>query len=179
MIRDDIEKVFLSEKKLQTIVKDIGAKISRDYAGQEIVLVGILKGAVVFTADLARCIDLPLSLDFMRVSSYGSGSSSSGDVRILKDLERSIEGKNVVIVEDIIDTGITLFHLLHKLQERHPASLRLCTLLNKPERRKVDVDVDYIGCETPDAFLVGYGMDYAEKYRNLPFVGVLKKEIYQ
>lgn len=179
MIKDDIEKIMLDEAVLKETVKTIGAQITADYAGKEIVLVCILKGSVIFTADLARAINLPLTIDFMVASSYGNGTSTTGNVKILKDLDQDVEGKHVIVVEDIIDSGVTLNYLLHNIKNRRPASLKLCTLLSKPERRKVEVVVDYMGREVPDYFLVGYGLDYAEKYRNLPFVGILKPEIYQ
>jgi hypoxanthine phosphoribosyltransferase len=179
MIKDDIEKIFLTEEDLKKTVQRLGKKITADYNGREVVLVCILKGSFVFTADLVRAVDLPLTVDFMVVSSYGSGTESSGDVKILKDLAQSIEGKDVIVVEDIIDSGITLNCLLKKLKARNPNSLRLCTLLSKPDRRKVEVAVDYLGCEVPDYFLVGYGLDYAEKYRNLPYIGVLKPSVYE
>lgn len=179
MIKDDIEKIFLTEAEIKEMVAEIGAKITRDYAGQEIVLVCVLKGSFMFTADLARAIDLPLTLDFIVASSYGNGTSTTGNVKILKDLDRDIEGKHVIVVEDIIDSGVTLNYLLHNLRSRRPASLKLCTLLSKPARRKIEVAVDYMGYETPDYFLVGYGLDYAEKYRNLPYIGILKPVVYQ
>lgn len=179
MIKDDIEKIFLAEAKIKEMVAEIGAKITRDYAGKEIVLICVLKGSFIFTADLARAIDLPLTLDFIIASSYGNGTSTTGNVKILKDLDRDIEGKHVIVVEDIIDSGVTLNYLLHNLRSRQPASLKLCTLLSKPERRRIEVPIDYMGCETPDYFLVGYGLDYAEKYRNLPYIGILKPAVYQ
>lgn len=179
MIKDDIEKIFLTEAEIKKMVAEMGARITRDYAGQEIVLICVLKGSFMFTADLARSINLPLTLDFIVASSYGNGTSTTGNVKILKDLDRDIEGKHVIVVEDIIDSGVTLNYLLHNLRGRRPASLKLCTLLSKPERRKIEVAVDYMGCETPDYFLVGYGLDYAEKYRNLPYIGILKPAVYQ
>ena len=159
--------------------KELGEKITEDYAGKEITLVCILKGSMIFTADLARQIKIPAAIDFMVASSYGTGTSTSGNVRILKDLDHSIEGKHVIVVEDIIDSGVTLNYLLKNLSDRNPESLKLCTLLSKPERRKVEVSVDYIGKIVPDYFLVGYGLDYAEKYRNLPFIGILKASVYE
>lgn len=177
-MKNDVESVLLSEAQIAEHVQRIGAQITKDYEGKEIVLICILKGSMIFTADLARAIKIPAMLDFMVASSYGTGISSSGNVRILKDLDHSIEGKHVIVVEDIIDSGVTLNYLLKNLKQRNPASLKLCTLLSKPDRRKVEVEVDYIGTVVPDYFLIGYGLDYAEKYRNLPFIGVLKPEIY-
>ncbi|WP_110953589.1 hypoxanthine phosphoribosyltransferase [Anaerosinus massiliensis] len=175
----DVEKILFNEADIASCVEEIGAKITKDYEGKEITLVCILKGSMIFTADLARAIKIPAALDFMVASSYGTGTSSSGNVRIIKDLDHSIEGKHVIVVEDIIDSGVTLNYLLKNLSDRNPASLKLCTLLSKPERRIIDVDVDYIGKIVPDYFLVGYGLDYAEKYRNLPFIGILKPSIYK
>jgi len=175
---NDVESVLLSVEELAKRIEEIGAEITADYAGKEILMIGVLRGAVVFMADLARAIKVPVAIDFMAVSSYGAGTSSSGVVRILKDLDVSIEGKHVLVVEDIIDSGLTLNYLLDNLKSRKPASLKLCTLLNKPERRKVKVNIDYNGFNVPDYFVVGYGLDYAEKYRNLPFIGVLKPAVY-
>jgi hypoxanthine phosphoribosyltransferase len=176
---EDIQEVLLSEKVLQERIRELGAEISINYAGKEIMMIGVLRGAVVFMADLARAINVPVSLDFMAVSSYGCSSKSSGVVRILKDLDDSVEGKWLLIVEDIIDTGLTLKYLLENLWSRKPAGIEICTLLNKPSRRKADVPVNYNGFDIPDAFVVGFGLDYAGKYRNLPFIGVLKPEVYQ
>jgi len=175
---NDIERVLLNAEQLAKRIEEIGAEITADYAGKEILMIGVLRGAVVFMADLARAIKVPVAIDFMAVSSYGNGTSSSGVVRILKDLDEHIEGKHVLVVEDIIDSGLTLNYLLDNLKSRKPASLKLCTLLNKPERRKVQVNIDYNGFNVPDYFVVGYGLDYAEKYRNLPFIGILKPEVY-
>ena len=169
---------MLDEVTLAKRIKEMGEEISKDYAGKEIIVIGILKGSVVFVADLVREITLPVSFDFMAVSSYGARTTTTGTVRILKDLDYDIEGKHVLIVEDIIDSGVTLSYLIEHLAGRKPASLKLCTLLSKPERRKVEVAVDYTGFTVPDAFLVGFGLDYAEKYRNLPFIGILKEEVY-
>ena len=176
---NDVEKVLLSEEQLSQKIAELGEEISKDYQGKEIVAICVLKGAILFMADLARAVKVPMALDFMAVSSYGNGTSTSGTVRILKDLDNSIEGKHVLVVEDIIDSGVTLKYLLKNLKSRKPASIKLCTLLNKPERRRVEVDIDYCGFTVPDYFLVGYGLDYAEKYRNLPFIGILKPEIYE
>jgi len=171
-------EILLTEEKIQEKVQEMGKKIAKDYADKSLFIIGVLKGSSIFMADLVRAIDIPLAFDFMAVSSYGSATTSSGVVRINKDLETSIEGKDVLIVEDIIDSGLTLSYLVENLKSRNPASLKISTLLNKPERRKSDVQVDYCGFDIPDKFVVGYGLDYAEKYRNLPFIGVLKPEIY-
>lgn len=176
---NDVERVLLSEGELAARICEMGAKITNDYQGKEILMIGVLRGAVVFMADLARAIKVPVAIDFMAVSSYGAGTSSSGVVRILKDLDEDVEGKHVLVVEDIIDSGLTLNYLLDNLKSRKPASIKLCTLLNKPDRRKVEVNIDYNGFTIPDEFVIGYGLDYAEKYRNLPFIGVLKPEVYQ
>ena len=175
---NDVESVLLSAEELAKRIEEIGAEITTDYVGKEILMIGVLRGAVVFMADLARAIKVPVAIDFMAVTSYGAGTSSSGVVRILKDLDEHIEGKHVLVVEDIIDSGLTLNYLLDNLKSRKPASLKLCTLLNKPDRRKVNVHIDYNGFNVPDYFVVGYGLDYAEKYRNLPFIGILKPEVY-
>ena len=159
-------------------VKEIAGEINRDYVGQEIMLVSVLRGSFVFMADLCRRIDLPCTVDFMAVSSYGGGTSSSGQVQITKDLSSDITGKNIIVVEDILDSGNTLSYLLKVLEQRSPASIRLCTLLDKPERRVKPVEVHYSGFTIPDAFVVGYGLDYAEHYRNLPYIGILKPEVY-
>ena len=176
---NDVEKVLLSEEQLSQKIAELGEEISKDYQGKEIVAICVLKGAILFMAALATAVKVPMVLDFMAVSSYGNGTSTSGTVRILKDLDNSIEGKHVLVVEDIIDSGVTLKYLLKNLKSRKPASIKLCTLLNKPERRRVEVDIDYCGFTVPDYFLVGYGLDYAEKYRNLPFIGILKPAIYE
>ncbi|SDF17147.1 hypoxanthine phosphoribosyltransferase [Sporolituus thermophilus] len=176
---EDIQEVLLSSEQLSARIREMGRQISADYAGKEILMIGVLRGAVIFMADLARAIDVPVALDFMAVSSYGASTTSSGVVRILKDLDEDVEGKHLLIVEDIIDSGLTLNYLLDNLRSRKPASIKICTLLNKPERRKVDVQVDYNGFTIPDHFVVGYGLDYAEKYRNLPFIGILKPEAYK
>lgn len=176
---NDVERVLLSEEQLAARIVELGAEITADYAGEEILMIGVLRGAVLFMADLARAIKVPVAIDFMAVSSYGAGTSSSGVVRILKDLDENVEGKHVLVVEDIIDSGLTLNYLVDNLKSRQPASIKICTLLNKPERRKVDVDIAYNGFTIPDHFVIGYGLDYAEKYRNLPFIGILKPEIYQ
>jgi hypoxanthine phosphoribosyltransferase len=178
-IRDDILEVLIDEETLQNKVAELAAQISHDYAGQDLLLVGALKGAVVFMVDLSLQISLPLNMDFMAISSYGASTQSSGVVRILKDLDSSIEDRNVLIVEDIVDSGLTLSYLAEYLRARGPASLKICALLNKPSRRSSSVQVDYLGFDIPDKFVVGYGLDFAEKYRNLPFIGVLKPELYR
>lgn len=167
--------VMLSEKEIEEKVVELAQRIEKDFEGQDILLVGILKGASVFVADLMRKINLNVNIDFMSVSSYGSGTESSGTVKILKDLDVDIEGKNVLIVEDIIDSGATLRNLYDTLMTRKPKSLKLCTLLDKPQRRKVDIKVDYIGYVIEDKFIVGYGIDYDEKYRNLPYIAIVEE----
>ncbi len=177
---DFIEKVLISREEIQRKVKELGEQISRDYQGKELRVVGILRGAFIFMADLIRNIKLPLSVDFMSISSYGGDVESSGVVRILKDLDKPITGVDVLVVEDIVDTGLTLKHLLEVLSTRNPASLKVCALLDKKERRLVsNLKIDYIGFEIPNLFVVGYGLDFAEKYRNYPFIFVLKPEYYQ
>lgn len=168
-----VTETLLTEEEIKLKVKELGQKIENDFKGEDLLVVGILKGACVFVSDLIRNINLDVNMDFMSVSSYGKATESSGTVKILKDLDVDIEGKNVLIVEDIIDTGLTLKNLFETLKTRNPKSLKLCTLLDKPERRTVDIDVDYIGFVIPDKFIVGYGIDYAEKYRNLPYIGIV------
>ena len=175
---DDIAEVLVDADAIAAKVKEIGARIAQDYAGTDPVLVSILKGALPFLADLMRQIPIPLSLDFLEVSSYGASTETSGVVRILKDLAQPIEGRHVIVVEDILDTGFTLRYVIEHLQQQGPASLKLVTLLDKPARRIVPIDIHYRGFEIPDRFVVGYGLDYAERYRNLPFVGVLRPEVY-
>ena len=178
MLEKDIQEVLFSQQQLEERVDQIAQEITRDYAGKEIVLISVLRGSFVFMADLCRRIDLPCTIDFMSVSSYGSGTSSTGQVQITKDLSGDISGKHILVVEDILDSGNTLSYLLKLLEQRKPASIRLCTLLDKPERRVKPVEVHYSGFTIPDAFVVGYGLDYAEKYRNLPYIGILKPEVY-
>ncbi len=177
----DIERVLYSQEDLQACVKRLATQIEQDYAGKELVCVCILKGGVMFMTDLVRAVNLPLEMDFMAASSYGNGTTSSGQVTILKDLSTDVNGKHVLIVEDIVDTGKTLSYLTNYLiSTRHAADVAICTLLNKPERRvATDLQVKYVGMEVPNEFVVGYGLDYAEKYRNLPYIGVLKSEIYE
>ena len=175
---DDIAKVLLTEEDIQKKVKEIGAQITQDYEGKNLTLVSILKGSVIFMADLMREITVPCEIDFMCVSSYGSGTKTSGTVKIIKDLDINLEGKDLLLVEDILDSGKTLNYITQVLKTRNPASIRICTLLDKPERREADIKADYFGAFVPDEFVVGYGLDFAEKYRNLPYIGVLKPEIY-
>ena len=165
--------VLVSEEDVQRRVRELGAEISRDYAGRDLLLICVLKGAILFLGDLMRALEGPVELDFMAISSYGASTDSSGVVRILKDLDASIAGRHVLIVEDIIDSGLTLSYLVRTLEARGPASLEICALLTKPERRRMDVPVRYVGFDIPDRFVVGYGLDFAERYRNLPYVGVL------
>ena len=180
MMKDDIQSVMFTEEAIRARVQEMGRQIAEDYRGSEdgIFCVGILKGACVFFTDLVRSIDIPVQFDFMIASSYGSGTESSGSVKILKDLDYDIHGRHVLVVEDIIDSGTTMKYLLGYFRSRRPASVKLCSFLSKPSRRKVEVDIDYCGFDVPDEFLVGYGLDYAEKYRNLPYIGVLRPEIY-
>ena len=176
---EDVARVLISEEDLQRRVRELAQQIEADYQGKDLLLVGLLKGAVHFMVDLTRAMKRPVAIDFMAVSSYGASTESSGIVRILKDLDESIEGKHVLIVEDIVDTGLTLKYILEMLRRRGPASLRVCALLNKKDRRLVDVPLDYVGFDIPNEFVVGYGLDFRQVYRNLPFVAVLKPEVYQ
>ena len=178
MLEQDIERVLFSEEELDRRVSEIAAEINRDYAGKEPMLISVLRGSFVFMADLIRKIEVPCTVDFMSVSSYGRGTTSSGQVQITKDLSDDIEGKDIIVVEDILDSGNTLSYLLQLLQARKPASMKLCTLLDKPDRRVKEVHVNYTGFTIPDEFVVGYGLDYAEKYRNLPYIGILKPRVY-
>ena len=175
---EDIEKVLISAEELEAAVSKIGAEISRDYADKEPIFIGVLKGCFIFMADLMRHVDISCSMDFMAVSSY-NGTSSTGAVKINKDLNESIEGKDVILVEDILDSGITLNYLSKYLKNRNPASLAIVTLMDKPARRIAPVQPDYCGFEVPDEFLLGYGLDYAERFRNVPFIGILKREYYE
>lgn len=178
-MHNDVEKVLMTEIEINEANNKIGNQITKDYQGKELLVVGILKGSSIFMSDLIRKINLPLQIDYMVVSSYGSATESSGVVRIVKDLQHSIENKHILIVEDIVDTGLTLAYIKKILQGRKPASIKICTLLDKPARRKKDVKIDYVGVEVPDGFIVGYGIDYAEYYRNLPYVGILKPSVYK
>lgn len=175
---NDVKDILFDEAQLVEKVKELGKKITEDYAGEDLLVIGILKGANVFMGDLIRQIKLPINIDFMAVSSYGHSTESSGVVKINKDLDAEIENRNVLIVEDIVDTGLTLKYLAENLNSRGPKSLKICSLLDKPERRKVQITIDYKGFDIPDVFIVGYGIDYAEKYRNLPYVASLKEEVY-
>jgi len=166
--------VLISEQELQQKVKELGAKITEDYKDKNLLLIGVLRGGVIFMSDLMRSIELPIEIDFMQVSSYGSGTVSSGNVKILKDTETSVEGRDVLIAEDILDTGTTLHSLVELIKKRGASSVKICTILNKPARRKVRLDAEYVGFNIPDKFVVGYGLDYDQKYRNLPFVGVIE-----
>lgn len=178
-MKDIVKEVLVTEEEIQSKVKELGERITEDYRGKNLMLVGILKGAVMFLSDLAKNIQLPLQMDFMAVSSYGSSTKSTGVVRIIKDLEFSVEDKDILIVEDIIDTGLTLSYLTDNLKKRGAKSVRIVTLLDKPERRKVNVPVDYVGFVIPDEFVIGYGIDYAEQYRNLPYVAALDEKVYK
>lgn len=177
-MREDMLRILLSEEEIRAKVKELGAVITRDYRGKNLLLVTVLKGAVVFLADLMRWIDTPAEIDFMIVSSYGSGTKSSGVVKIVKDLDIPLADKDILIVEDILDSGMTLSYIRELLQSRSPQSIRIVTLLDKPDRRKVNLCADYSGFTVPDEFVVGYGLDYDEKYRNLPYIGILKPEVY-
>lgn len=172
-----VDRVLVEERALQERIAELGAEISSDYAGREVILVGVLKGAIFFIADLMRRLTVPCEIDFMAISSYGAGTDSSGVVRILKDLDANIAERDVIVVEDIIDSGLTLSYLLRTLKARRPASIEICALLTKPERREIDVPVRYVGFEIPNEFVVGYGLDYAERYRNLPYIGVLGPDL--
>ena len=169
----ETSRVLIPEDKVDERIAQLGEQISRDYAGRQVHLIGILKGSIFFICELAKRITVPVTMDFMSVSSYGAGTKSSGVVKLIKDLDEPIEGKDVLVVEDIIDSGHTLSYLLKNLSSRNPASIRLCTLLDKPERREVDVEVDYQGFSIPDEFVIGYGLDYDQRYRNLPYIGAL------
>jgi hypoxanthine phosphoribosyltransferase len=172
-----VGEILIDETRLQARVRELGREISADYVGRELLLLGVLKGAVFFMADLMRAITVPCEIDFMAISSYGAGTDSSGVVRILKDLDINIEDRHVLVVEDIIDSGLTLSYLMRNLESRSPATLSVCALLTKPERREIEVDVAYVGFEIPNRFVIGYGLDFAERYRNLPYVGVLHEDL--
>jgi len=176
-VESGVGEILIGPEELQARVRELGAEISADYMGRDLLLVGVLKGAVFFMADLMREISVSCEIDFMAISSYGASTDSSGVVRILKDLDLNIDGRHVLVVEDIIDSGLTLSYLLRNLESREPASLEICALLTKPERREIDVTVKYIGFEIPNRFVIGYGLDFAERYRNLPYVGVLRPEL--
>jgi len=178
VIHADVEEVLLSGEQVQARVAELGAQLASDYAGRDPVLVSVLKGSIIFLADLVRAMPIPLSIDLMEVSSYGASTESSGQVRILKDLSTPIEGREVIVVEDIIDTGLTLNYLLRYLHDKGPASIRICCLLDKPARRLAPIEIDYRGFSIPDRFVVGYGLDFNEHYRNLPYIGVLRPSVY-
>ncbi len=180
MFDNDIAGILLTEEQLKKRVKELGEQITTDYSNEDcLIAVGILRGSVVFLADLIRNISLHTELEFMAVSSYGNSTKTSGAVKINKDLDVDISGKNVIIIEDIIDSGVTLTYLKEMLLKRNPKSLKICTLLNKPDRRKAEVVPDYVGFDIPDEFVIGYGLDYASRYRNMPYIGILKREIYE
>lgn len=177
-IEEDIERILISEKDIKRAVKKMGKQISKDYAGKNLMLVAVLKGSVIFMADLMRSITIPINIDFMAVSSYGGGTKTSGVVKIIKDLDHDLSGKDILIVEDILDSGMTLSYLRNIFSQRNVASIKIATLLDKPERRIADVTADYFCFSVPDEFVVGYGLDYDQQYRHLPYIGVLKPEIY-
>jgi hypoxanthine phosphoribosyltransferase len=174
-----VKEILLTEEEIRSKVKELGEQISKDYEGRKVIFVGVLKGSVIFVADLMRSMTIDVASDFMAVSSYGDSTETSGVVKILKDLDFNIEGQDVIIVEDIIDTGTTLKYLCEYIRARNPRSLKVCCLLDKPERRKADIAADYVGFSIPDKFVIGYGLDYSEKFRQLPYIGVLKEEVYQ
>lgn len=178
-MHNDIENILYSESVLSERIKELGEQINRDYKGEKLIVVGVMKGANVFVADLIRKLDIDIILDFIVVSSYGASTESTGVIRLLKDLDENISGENVLIVEDIVDSGLTLSYLIDNFETRKPKSIKICTLLNKIERRKVDLNIDYVGFQVPDEFIVGFGIDYAEKYRNLPYIGILKRSVYE
>ncbi len=178
-MNQDIEKVLFSEDELKDITQKLGSKITEDYKGKKLLIVGILKGSIYFLTDLSRCIDLPCHIDFIQASSYGAGTQSSGSVKILKDIDKDLTGFDVLLVEDILDTGRTLKYIHDMLKTRNPNSIAVITLLDKPARRIADISADYVGIDVPNEFVVGYGLDYNQNYRNLPYIGVLKKEIYE
>lgn len=175
---NDIKNILISEKVLADKVAELGAKISDDYKGKDLLVISVLKGAAVFMSDIIRKITIPCQIDFMAASSYGAGTETKGSVKILKDLDIDVSGFDILIVEDILDSGVTLSNIIKLLESRKARSVKVCALLSKPERRRVEVPLAYVGFEVPDEFVVGYGLDYAEKYRNLPFIGVLKEEVY-
>lgn len=179
MYEDILEKVLFSKEQLAKRIKELAAQLDKDYAGKTPLMVAILKGSVMFFTDLIREMTLPLEIDFMSIASYGSGVKSSGEVKMIKDLDNKIEGKDVIIVEDIVDSGYTMKYLTHLLEARNPSSIKICALLDKPSRRETDVAVDYKGFEVGNEFVVGYGLDYAARYRNIPFIGILKRSVYE
>lgn len=175
----DIEKILVTEEELAQVTKKLGEQVTRDYTGKKLLIVGVLKGSIYFLTDLSRHIDLPCHIDFVQASSYGSGTVSSGEIEIIKDISEDLSGFDVLLVEDILDTGRTLKHIHDMLSKRNPESIAVVTLLDKPSRREVDIYADYIGIDVPNAFVVGYGLDYDQYYRNLPYIGILKEEIYK
>lgn len=177
-MRQDIEKIIISEEDIKVKIKELGEKIATDFAGKCPIIIGILKGGIIFMADLVRAVNIPLEIEFLSVSSYGASTQSSGVVKIRKDIDADIQDRHVIIVEDIVDTGLTLQYIYDYLYKHKPKSLHICSLLDKPEAHKTDLKIDYVGFEVGNEFVVGYGLDYAEKYRNLPYIGILKKEIY-
>lgn len=177
-MRQDIEKILVTEEDLKEITKKLAKQITEDYKGRKLLVVGVLKGSIYFLTDLSRYIDLPCNIDFIQASSYGSGTVSSGEIKIIKDIAEDLKGFDVLLVEDILDTGRTLKHICDMLSKRNPESISVVTLLDKPARRAVDIYADYVGVDVPDAFVVGYGLDYNQFYRNLPYIGVLKEEVY-
>lgn len=179
MLHPDIEEILYSEEEIIAVVKDLGAQLTKEYEGKNPLVIGVLKGAVMFMTDLSRAMDCDLELDFMDVSSYGAGMESSGDVKILKDLDTTVDGRDLLIVEDIIDTGRTLSYLIEIFKYRKAKSIKVVTLMDKKERRVVDLEANYIGINVPNEFVVGYGLDFNEKYRNLPYIGILKTEVYE
>lgn len=178
-MHDNIEKILISEAQIHSRIDELGRELAREYKGKRPIFIGVLKGVVVFFADMIRAVPIPCQIDFMCISSYGNGTESSGSVQIKKDISVDISGRHVVILEDILDSGLTLYHTVRHLQARNPASLKICTLLDKPDRRTVSIRADYVGFTIPNEFVVGYGLDFQEEYRNLPYVGVLKPEAYQ
>ncbi len=178
-MNDSIKKILLDDETIQKRVKELADQISEDYKDEKVMFIGILKGSIAFMADLMKAMSIDIQIDFMAVSSYGASTKSTGVVRILKDLDADIKDKNILIIEDIIDTGTTLKYLMGYLQSRGPKSIKICSLLDKPDRRKADIKADYIGFNIPDEFVVGYGLDYAEWYRSLPYIGILKEEVYK
>ncbi|MCL2488438.1 MAG: hypoxanthine phosphoribosyltransferase [Oscillospiraceae bacterium] len=177
-MHDDICRIIYTAEEIEQAVKDLGRRISADYSDKNLFMISVLKGSVIFMSDLMRAITIPCTIDFLAVSSYGAGTDTTGEVRILKDLDGPLQDRDLLVVEDILDSGVTLAYLLELLTARHPRSIRVCTLFDKYERRKVDIKPEYIGLRVPNEFIVGYGLDYAEKYRNIPYIGVLKPEIY-
>jgi len=176
-LEQGVGEILISEDELQARIRELGRELSEEYAGRELLLVGVLKGAVFFLSDLMRTLTVPCEIDFMAISSYGASTDSSGVVRILKDLDINIEGRHVLVVEDIVDSGLTLSYLMRNLESRGPATLEVCALLTKPARREIDVQVRYVGFEIPNRFVIGYGLDFAERYRNLPYVGILHPDL--